>query len=254
MSYAVAEFEKDDKLGLLIPPEPIGKYHYFDYWLDDYDNTYNLAKDLGLKMVPKREEAPIAIGTAFWARTDALSKLFDYKWTYESFQDEPLPSDGTISHAVERILPFVAEDARYIAKIAMNEEYACKLLSEKKDELERATKILENEFGVLTPRQLNEFDYTVENIRKLRDKCEKLYIYGTGMFGKACARALDNLGIAFEGFVETKKSKDNYLGYNVQGIDDVNGEAGIIVAVSELFSEEIIEELAARNKNRYVIF
>lgn len=249
---AVSCFESDDKLGALLPPEPIGAYHYFDYWLDNYDKTCELAKDLDLSVVPDRNENPIAIGTVLWFRTDAMRKLFDYGWEYEDFQGEPLPSDGTRSHAIERIFPYVAQDAGYQTKIVVNSDYASKLLTAKKDELEKSTKILEKEFGVLTPRQLNGFYQTLDEIKKLRSDCDKLYIYGTGMFGKACFRLLTRYGIIVEGFVETKKRKEEYEGRKVYEVGEIDKESIVVIAVSELYLEEV-ENTVKQTGNKWIV-
>ncbi len=37
---------------------------------------------------------------------------------------EPLPQDGTISHAIERIYPFVAQSAGYPPAVVMSKSYA----------------------------------------------------------------------------------------------------------------------------------
>ena len=63
-------------------------------------------------------------GSCFWFRTDALRKLFKYDWKYEDFPEEPLPIDGTISHAIERCYAYVAQDAGYYSAIVMCDEYA----------------------------------------------------------------------------------------------------------------------------------
>jgi lipopolysaccharide biosynthesis protein len=44
----------------------------------------------------------------FWARPEALQPLFDLDLTWQDYPEEPLPLDGTILHAIERLLPFVA--------------------------------------------------------------------------------------------------------------------------------------------------
>ena len=247
-------FKADEQLGLLLPPEPLGEYHYFDYWLDNYENTVDLAKNLELNVVPDRNENPISVGTTFWARRDALEKLFDYDWKYESFVDEPLPSDGTISHAVERVLPYVVQDAGYTSKIMMNNEYACKHLSEKKDEQELSMKILEKEFGILTPRQLNGFYETIERIKELRKKKDKLYIYGTGMFGRACARMLDRFGIEYDGYVETRKNKASFLKKRVFGLNELKNDFGCVVSVSEINLEEILSQLSEFGNDDWIVY
>ena len=46
-------------------------------------------------------------------RPKALEKLLGHEWKYENFPAEPLPWDGTVLHAVERIYGFCAQDAGY---------------------------------------------------------------------------------------------------------------------------------------------
>jgi lipopolysaccharide biosynthesis protein len=52
-------------------------------------------------------------GTMFWARTAALKPLFDVKLEWEDYPTEPVTSDRTILHAIERLLPLVAQHAGY---------------------------------------------------------------------------------------------------------------------------------------------
>ena len=49
----------------------------------------------------------------FWARRAALEPLWDAGFKTEEFPQEPVPYDGTILHAVERILPSCVEAAGY---------------------------------------------------------------------------------------------------------------------------------------------
>ena len=248
----IYKMQTDRQIGLLVPPEPRGEFHYYDYWLDDYDNTCKLASDLGLSVIPDREYNPIAIGTAFWARRDALAKLIDYDWKYEDFPEEPLASDGTISHAIERIFPYVSEDAGYKTKILVSIDNAEKQLSEKRDDFEAASKLLGEVCGILTPRQLKNFNYTIERLENIKNRHSRIYIYGTGMFGRGCKKTLNIIGIHIDGFVETSKSKEEFLSSPVYGIDDIEGDAGVIVAVSDTYREQVKEELRKRNIGDYV--
>jgi rhamnosyltransferase len=50
--------------------------------------------------------------------------LFDHPWTYDDFPEEPLPIDGTVMHAIERIYSFVCQDAGYYPAIVMSDRYA----------------------------------------------------------------------------------------------------------------------------------
>lgn len=50
-------------------------------------------------------------GSMFWARTDALSQLLDMPLEWEDFPEEPIPTDGTLAHAIERIILISASKA-----------------------------------------------------------------------------------------------------------------------------------------------
>ena len=60
----------------------------------------------------------------FWCRTAALTKITNKNWQIEDFPEEPMPKDGTISHALERIFPFAAQTLGFYSGWIMNEEFA----------------------------------------------------------------------------------------------------------------------------------
>jgi hypothetical protein len=43
-------------------------------------------------------------GTMFWARTAALKPLIDLNLQWEDYPEEPIPIDGSMLHAMERLL------------------------------------------------------------------------------------------------------------------------------------------------------
>ena len=119
--------DEHPELGLLCPPPP----HHSEYfwlvgnrWTCCFDQTKNLANRLGLTVDIAPDKQPLAIGTAFWCRRDALAPLFQYPWTYQDFPPEPLAVDGTLNHALERIFPFVAQQQGYLTGWVMTDEYA----------------------------------------------------------------------------------------------------------------------------------
>lgn len=82
-------------------------------------------KDLGIDIPISGEKSPIApYGSVFWFRPKALEPLFAHGWQHSDFPPEPLPQDGTISHAIERIYPFVAQSAGYYPAVVMSKNYA----------------------------------------------------------------------------------------------------------------------------------
>lgn len=110
-------FDENPRLGILMPPPPNHGAYFITLgmeWGLNYENTCSLAEKLGIHVNMNREKEPIApLGSVFWARTDALRKVFDYPWTYEELPEEPIADDGTILHAVERIYNYSAQACGY---------------------------------------------------------------------------------------------------------------------------------------------
>ena len=129
--YNILEkFISNSRLGILCPPEPNhGAYSpsVGNAWgaKDNFELTCKLAKELELTVPVSWDSQPIApYGSFFWFRAKALEGLYKKNWSYEDFPPEPLPEDGTISHAIERIRPYVAQQAGYYTAYVMNDEYA----------------------------------------------------------------------------------------------------------------------------------
>ena len=107
MDVIIARMAADETLGLVFPDDP----HLCD-WRENRANAERLAARMGITAaLPPFFDFPI--GTMFWARSAALKPLFDLKLTWEDYPPEPVAYDGTILHAIERLLPFVAQHAGY---------------------------------------------------------------------------------------------------------------------------------------------
>jgi len=74
-------------------------------WTDNRDQAIALADRLGLPPLPGAINFPI--GSMFWARKGSLRSLYGLGLQWEDYPEEPLPYDGTILHAIERLLPQV---------------------------------------------------------------------------------------------------------------------------------------------------
>lgn len=120
-------FEENPRLGVLAPPTPImGAYlnALGHSWAVNLGATEQLAKDLKIKCNLDEKYEPYVLGTSLWFRVDAMLPLLNHEFTVEDLPKEPLPPDGTISHAVERIFPYVAQSQGYYSGWVMTEEYA----------------------------------------------------------------------------------------------------------------------------------
>ena len=172
-------FQKNENIGLLVPPEPSSFDWYIwgrELWRNNYKNTKNICSEWNLNCGIDPQIPPITIGTVFWCRTNALRKLFERDWKYEDFQDEPLPNDGTISHAIERVLAYVAQDAGYDTGTIVCPTYAAKQLLQQQEYIAKMFDILNKSFDVNTFEKVERFRKQNDYIQKFCNKHKK-YIY-----------------------------------------------------------------------------
>ncbi|PYR34564.1 MAG: group 1 glycosyl transferase [Acidobacteria bacterium] len=88
----------DRSIGMVFPDDPnaLG-------WTANRAAAEPLAARLGLGMLPSNFNFPI--GTMLWARTSALAPFVNLSLQWHDYPEEPLPYDGTLLHAIERLLP-----------------------------------------------------------------------------------------------------------------------------------------------------
>lgn len=91
----------DPSIGMVFPDDPL-----VAGWKSNRHYAEVLGEQLGLDALP--ESLVFPVGTMFWARVEALRPIFTLGLTWLDYPAEPLSDDGTILHALERLLPFVA--------------------------------------------------------------------------------------------------------------------------------------------------
>jgi glycosyltransferase involved in cell wall biosynthesis len=103
----LTRFAADPQLGLVFPDDP-----HLSGWDDNLALATELARRMGItEPLPPFFDFPL--GTMFWARTGAVRPLLDLNLSWDDYPQEPVPADGTVLHAVERLLPFAAAHAGY---------------------------------------------------------------------------------------------------------------------------------------------
>ncbi len=103
MDLILDRFADRERLGLVFPEDPN---------LTGWSKDREIARDLARRMAPTMQipqSIDFPIGTMFWARPAALKPLFDLKLGWDDYPEEPVPIDGTMLHALERLLPVIAE-------------------------------------------------------------------------------------------------------------------------------------------------
>ena len=91
-------FAERERLGLVFPEDPN---------LTGWSKDREIARALAKRMAPTMQIPPsidFPIGTMFWTRPAALKPLFDLRLGWDDYPEEPVPIDGTMLHALERLL------------------------------------------------------------------------------------------------------------------------------------------------------
>jgi len=104
-------FEDDEQIGMIYPET----YKDIPYWahtvLNNSEEINKLSKKFNISIDSKYFD--YSAGSVFWAKTKSLKKIFDLKLKYKDFGTEVGKNDGTLAHAIERILPHVAMSSGY---------------------------------------------------------------------------------------------------------------------------------------------
>lgn len=101
----VAKMASDPTIGIVFPADPnvLG-------WGSNREFAEQLCYKLDLpEDLPEHFVFPV--GTMFWARPKSLKRLLELELNWADYPPEPLPYDGSVLHALERLLPFVVEQA-----------------------------------------------------------------------------------------------------------------------------------------------
>lgn len=61
---------------------------------------------------PFKESFQFAGGTMFWVRPEVLKPLYDLKIKLQDFDEEAGQIDGTLAHALERILGYIVTETQ----------------------------------------------------------------------------------------------------------------------------------------------
>lgn len=253
-------FDKNEHLGLLAPPE-VCHGTYFSIlgkeWTNNFENVMELSQRLHLDVNIEREYPPYILSTSFWCRTKALKKLISYNWKYEDFPEEPLSMDGTLNHAIERIIMYVVQDAGFYCGIVQTEEFAGLYMTNMQRMLQDALAVCHK--NVFYSRHSELFGSQGYELLEFCKGIAKIYIYGVG---GASSRVVDFLGnneISFEGYLVSDgyRQKDFVGGKRIYELSeivcgmDAAEKIKVIVSVNKKLQQIIVPMLRDKGITDY---
>lgn len=101
MDRILERMATDNRIGMVFPSDPnvVG-------WGENDAAAKVLAKRLRVADLPREIEFPV--GNMFWATGSALRRVREAEITWDELPPEPVPYDGTLLHALERLIPVAA--------------------------------------------------------------------------------------------------------------------------------------------------
>lgn len=96
------EFEVNPNAGIVFPSDT----HVIG-WNRNFANAKILGERLGLSELPEAFDFPV--GTMFWARAEVLRYFVDLNLKWTDYPSEPIDIDGTMLHALERLLGVIPQ-------------------------------------------------------------------------------------------------------------------------------------------------
>ena len=259
ISRVLQLFLENPSLGVLAPPEPVGDHFctWYGYgWHDSFGITEELVEKLCLDTDIRQDKPPVTIGTALWFRRDALQKLFDHGWEYSDFDDEGLRRQDYLSYGIERIFPYVAQDAGYDTGTVMTEAYAAIQTNYLQHAANLIFKEAEPFFPVNNLADLERYRSNKSSVIEFAERNREVYLYGAGTMGQFCLSLLRKENIQPEGFVVSKGGGVSMVDcipvIELDRLEHLPGRAVVITVYALEVQDEIAKLLEERGCRNYI--
>lgn len=110
VSIVTEAFQNSPELGIVGPFGHV--LHKSYYWGSNKELTLKLAVMAGIS-ANEQTSFHFVAGSMFWFRPEALQPLLNIPVSFYDFPEEPIPPDGTLAHAIERLFGLCAISGGY---------------------------------------------------------------------------------------------------------------------------------------------
>lgn len=95
-----------DKVGMIISSDYLRMEEDPSGWMGNLVKAEQVLAHAGYRLDIRRDFTPCVFpqGSMFWARTDSLERLWDLSLSFDDFEPEPIGTDGSLAHVLERLL------------------------------------------------------------------------------------------------------------------------------------------------------
>jgi len=108
MDRIIAELSGNATLGLVYPDDP-NVYG----WFNNAPEAHILASRMGIGTFHPSNFINFPAGGMFWGRSSAFKPLLDLNLSWDDYPVEPIGDDGTMLHALERMIPNIVQHAGF---------------------------------------------------------------------------------------------------------------------------------------------
>lgn len=255
-------FEENPRLGLLVPPEPFQAdkvYLLGNTWGKNYKNVQRLLEELAVDVRVDPEKPPLSLSSAFWCRTSALRTLFAKDYSYEDFPDEPMEEDGTICHALERALPYIAQSRGFYTAVLMEQDYASLRSSRLQQILMTVMRYLHDEqlkWNIQKEYVWKQPIFRFLNFALMHEKC---FIFGNTEYTQICVQFLNKLKVTVNGIIFPDgnthgEESEGIPIFCVSELQETPESCGIIFAMEEERGEKDVKILKEKGYRDFIFF
>lgn len=246
ISQIIDIFKRYDNIGVLSVPSPFWDEFVSmidNGWADVYEETNKLSKRIGMNYSITEDYPPLMLGTAFWARTSSLAKLWSAKFTLDDF---PKTGVGKISYAIERIIPYVAFEQGYETGIVQTTEFAAYRINYLQGIISKGMNIVKNRFCIHDEKELTKISDSYIQCENLVKQFEYVYVYGTGVKATKCMNKFPRLLDYINGFLRTNGCLEGEKFFNkpiFKAKDVIKNNALFLIAMNKEDAEEVYQFL-----------